>query len=51
MGEADQLVFAAAVGTPLDDHNVRRPFQVIAEAAGLMRLAGAVGYGQEGGGR
>ena len=29
------LVFASAVGTPMDDHNVRRMFRVIAEAAGL----------------
>ena len=29
------LVFASAVGTPLDDHNVRRQFRVITEAAGL----------------
>ena len=31
------LVFASAVGTPLDDHNVRRRFRVITEAAGLGR--------------
>ena len=31
------LVFASAVGTPLDDHNVRRQFRVITEAAGLGR--------------
>ena len=29
------LVFASAVGTMLDDHNVRRQFRVITEAAGL----------------
>jgi len=29
------LVFASTVGTPLDDHNVRRQFRVISEAAGL----------------
>jgi integrase len=29
------LVFASAVGTPQDDHNVRRQFRVITEAAGL----------------
>jgi integrase len=29
------LVFASLVGTPLDDHNVRRQFRVITEAAGL----------------
>jgi site-specific recombinase XerD len=29
------LVFASAVGTALDDHNVRRQFWVITEAAGL----------------
>jgi hypothetical protein len=29
------LVFASTVGTPLDDHNVRRQFRVIADAAGL----------------
>jgi integrase len=29
------LVFASAVGTQLDDHNVRRQFRVITEAAGL----------------
>ena len=29
------FVFASAVGTPLDDHNVRRQFRVITEAAGL----------------
>jgi site-specific recombinase XerD len=28
-------VFASAVGTPLDNHNVRREFRVITEAAGL----------------
>jgi integrase len=31
------LVFASAVGTPMDDHNVRRQFRVITEAAGLGR--------------
>ncbi len=31
------LVFASTVGTPLDDHNVRRQFRVITEAAGLGR--------------
>ena len=29
------LVFASLVGSPLDDHNVRRQFRVITEAAGL----------------
>ena len=29
------LVSASAVGTPMDDHNVRRQFRVITEAAGL----------------
>lgn len=29
------LVFASAVGTPLDHHNVRREFRSITEAAGL----------------
>ena len=29
------LVFASAVGTPLDDHNVRRMFRAITEEAGL----------------
>jgi hypothetical protein len=29
------LVFASMVGTPLDDHNVRRQFRVITSAAGL----------------
>src|SRR5712691_1672122 len=29
------LVVASAVGTPMDDHNVRRQFRVITEAAGL----------------
>jgi integrase len=29
------LVFASTVGTPLEDHNVRRQFRVITEAAGL----------------
>jgi hypothetical protein len=29
------LVFASTVGTPLDDHNVRRQFRTITEAAGL----------------
>jgi site-specific recombinase XerD len=29
------LVFASAVGTPQDDHNVRRQFRKITEAAGL----------------
>ena len=29
------LVFASAVGTPMDDHNVRRMFRMITEAAGL----------------
>ncbi len=28
-------MFASTVGTPLDDHNVRRQFRVITEAAGL----------------
>jgi integrase len=31
----DALVFASTVGTPMDDHNVRRQFRVITEAAGL----------------
>ena len=31
----NDLVFASAVGTPQDDHNVRRQFRVITEAAGL----------------
>src|SRR5271165_4744383 len=31
------LVFASAVGTAMDDHNVRRQFRVITEAAGLGR--------------
>ena len=31
------LVFTSTVGTPLDDHNVRRQFRVITEAAGLGR--------------
>ena len=30
-----RLVFASAVGTPLDAHNVRRSFRVITKAAGL----------------
>ena len=29
------LVFASAVGTPMDNHNMRREFRVITEAAGL----------------
>jgi integrase len=29
------LVFASTIGTPLDDHNVRRQFRVITGAAGL----------------
>jgi site-specific recombinase XerD len=29
------LVFASAIGTPLDDHNVRREFRKITETAGL----------------
>ena len=29
------LVFASAVGTPMDDHNVRRMFRTITEEAGL----------------
>jgi integrase len=29
------LVFASTVGTPLDDHNVRRQFRKVTEAAGL----------------
>jgi integrase len=33
------LVFASTTGTPLDDHNVRRQFRVITEAAGWV-LAG-----------
>ena len=31
----NDLVFASAVGTPMDDHNVRRQFRAITEAAGL----------------
>lgn len=31
----NNLVFASTVGTPLDDHNVRRTFRKITEAAGL----------------
>jgi integrase len=31
----NDLVFASAVGTPQDDHNVRRQFRVITEVAGL----------------
>jgi integrase len=31
------LVFASTVGTPMDDHNVRRQFRVVTEAAGLGR--------------
>jgi integrase len=31
------LVFASAVGNPLDAHNVRRSFRVITKAAGLGR--------------
>jgi integrase len=31
------LVFASTIGTPLDDHNVRRQFRKITEAAGLGR--------------
>jgi integrase len=30
-----QLVFASLVGTPLDDHNVRRQFRAITDTAGL----------------
>ena len=37
------LVFASAVGTPMDDHNVRRQFRVITEAAGLGTDVGAAG--------
>jgi integrase len=33
--KAHGLVFASAVGTPMDDHNVRRQFRVITEAARL----------------
>jgi integrase len=33
--QENHLVFASAVGTPQDDHNVRRQFRVITEAAGL----------------
>jgi integrase len=33
--EDHNLVFASAVGTPLDDHNVRRQFRKITEAAEL----------------
>jgi site-specific recombinase XerD len=35
LGKDHNLVFASAVGTAQDDHNVRRPFRVITEAAGL----------------
>ena len=31
------LVFAAAAGTPLDDHNARPQFRVITETAGLEK--------------
>jgi hypothetical protein len=31
----EYLVFASAAGTPQDDHNVRRQFRVITDAAGL----------------
>jgi integrase len=31
-----QLVFASAVGTPLDSHNVRRGFRHVVKAAGLV---------------
>jgi integrase len=34
------LVFASAGGTPMDDHNVRRMFRVITEAAGLAGRRG-----------
>jgi integrase len=37
------LVFASIVGTPLDDHNVRRQFPVITEAARLWEDVGATG--------
>jgi integrase len=37
------LVFASLAGTPLDDHNVRRQFRVITEAAG-REDAGAAAY-------
>ena len=30
-----RLVFVSAVGTPMDNHNVRRQFRVITEVAGL----------------
>ena len=33
--QENDLVFASAVGTPQDDHNVRRQFRVTTEAAGL----------------
>jgi hypothetical protein len=36
---ANGLVFASTVGTPLDDHNVRRQFRVITEAAGHKQAA------------
>jgi integrase len=35
MWQDHNLVFASAVGTPLDDHNVRRQFRKITETAGL----------------
>jgi integrase len=31
----NDLVFASAVGTPMDDHNVRRMFRAVTEEAGL----------------
>jgi hypothetical protein len=34
----DDLVFATAVGTMLDQHNVRREFRQITKAAGLARM-------------
>jgi hypothetical protein len=37
------LVFASAVGTPMDDHNVRRMFRAITEDAGLGTGVGAAG--------
>ena len=37
------LVFASAVGTPLDAANVRREFRKITEAAGLWHRLGAAG--------
>jgi hypothetical protein len=41
--QENDLVFASAVGTPQDDHNVRRQFRVITEAAGAGESVGAAG--------